>query len=533
MEPVTKSSLAGQSKEGATFISHIEDTTGDAKQIPEVVNVQGNPDFIQATTNGAPLNLLSKESLQLYLILLTACLNATASGFDGSIFGSINAMNQYQAYFRKEETGSSTGIIFAIYTIGSMVGAVFTGFVCDVFGRRAGMGIGAVIIMIGAVLIRGRFVLGLGISLGTSAAPTYAIELAPLQWRGRITGYYNTFFYSGSILATGVTYATTKDTSQLSWRLPLGLQCVPPVFILLGSFSIPESPRWLCSRGKHEEAARILAKYHGAGDMRHPMVQLELREFEESIAVQKMRSWWDWRDLVKTHNACWRIAMVALMSYGSQLSGNSVLTYYLPTMYTQLGVASTDRRLLLTFANSIVSCTGAVFGSATNDKIGRRTKLWVGSFVLAILFAAVTGFSSYFEHSRAPTSHAKSLSNAGIAFIFLFGCAYSFVYTPLTPTYCAETLDNHTRATGMGIHVIMNNTANFYNTYITAVAFKAIAWKYYLVFVCLNVVYGFAWYFCGMETKGRTMEQLQEVFDAPWPPKASLQKTRSRGLQCE
>lgn len=153
MEPVTKSSLAGQSKEGATFISHIEDTTGDAKQIPEVVNVQGNPDFIQATTNGAPLNLLSKESLQLYLILLTACLNATASGFDGSIFGSINAMNQYQAYFRKEETGSSTGIIFAIYTIGSMVGAVFTGFVCDVFGRRAGMGIGAVIIMIGAVLV--------------------------------------------------------------------------------------------------------------------------------------------------------------------------------------------------------------------------------------------------------------------------------------------------------------------------------------------------------------------------------------------
>lgn len=185
--------------------------------------------------------------------------------------------------------------------------------------------------------------------------------------------------------------------------------------------------------------------------------------------------------------------MVALMSYGSQLSGNSVLTYYLPTMYTQLGVASTDRRLLLTFANSIVSCTGAVFGSATNDKIGRRTKLWVGSFVLAILFAAVTGFSSYFEHSRAPTSHAKSLSNAGIAFIFLFGCAYSFVYTPLTPTYCAETLDNHTRATGMGIHVIMNNTANFYNTYITAVAFKAIAWKYYLVFVCLNVVYGECW----------------------------------------
>lgn len=122
------------------------------------------------------------------------------------------------------------------------------------------MGTGAIIIMVGAVvvtaaksdayLLAGRFVLGLGIALGTSAAPTYAIELAPPHWRGRITGYYNTFFYSGAILATGVTYATAKHHSNLAWRLPLGLQCIPPLFILTGSFLIPESPRWLCARYK-------------------------------------------------------------------------------------------------------------------------------------------------------------------------------------------------------------------------------------------------------------------------------------------
>lgn len=163
-------------------------------------------------------------------------------------------------------------------------------------------------------------------------------------------------------------------------------------------------------------------------------------------------------------------------------------------------------------------------GSATNDKIGRRTKLWVGSFVLAGLFAAVTGFSSQFSDDEAATKVNQSLSNAGVAFIFLFGCAYSFVYTPLTPTYCAESLDNHTRATGMGIHVIMNNTASFYNTYVTAVALQAITWKYYLIFVCLNVIYGFLWFFIGVETRGRTLEELQEVFDAPWPPRAALKK---------
>lgn len=109
--------------------------------------------------------------------------------------------------------------------------------------------------------------------------------------------------------------------------------------------------------------------------------------------------------------------MVAFMSYGSQLSGNSVLTYFLPNMYTQLGIIATDRRLLLTFANSIVSCTGAVAGSATNDKIGRRTKLWVGSFVLAGLFAAVTGFSSQFSNHQSASGASVSLSNAGVAMV--------------------------------------------------------------------------------------------------------------------
>lgn len=107
------------------------------------------------------------------------------------------------------------------------------------------------------------------------------------------------------------------------------------------------------------------------------------------------------------------MSMNLLMSVTSQLAGNSVLTYYMPSMYTVLGITSTERRLLLTFANSIVSCTGAVVGSATNDWMGRRTKLWTGSIALACLFACVTGFSSQFDGN--PEGFNISLSNAGVA----------------------------------------------------------------------------------------------------------------------
>ncbi|QUC19124.1 uncharacterized protein UV8b_03365 [Ustilaginoidea virens] len=503
----------------------------DRRDHGELTAIQGHARFYEAAT-AAPLSPWSKTSLQLYMILLVAALNATASGFDGSIFSSINAMDQYKAYFHHTELGSSTGIIMMIYTIGNMVGSLFTGPVCDQFGRRAGMMVASLLIMVGAsvqtaarndsYLLGGRFVLGFGVSIGTSSAPTYALELAPPQWRARVVGYYNTFFYTGSILAAGVAYASSKNSTELSFRLPLGLQLIPPLFIFTGAIFVPESPRWLTMKGKRDAAAAILAKYHGGGDIHHPMVRLEVREFEQSIELQKASGVWNYWALFHTRNARWRFAMMAFMSIFAQMAGNSVLTYYLPSMYKLLGIQTTEKRLLLTFMNSIVSCAGAVAGSATNDGIGRRTKLWVGSIALAGLFAGVTGFSSHFEDKTKPVSAA--LSNGGVAFIFLFGCAYSFVYTPLTATYCAEVLDTATRAKGMGIHVILSNCANLYNTYVTAIALEAIDWRYYLIFVGLNLLYGVVWFAFGVETRGRTLEEMDDVFNAKFPPRAALKK---------
>lgn len=223
-------------------------------------------------------------------------------------------------------------------------------------------------------------------------------------------------FYLGSILATGVAYASSKSPGELAFRLPLSLQIVPPLLIFIGALFVPESPRWLTMWGKQDQAAGILAKYHGGGDLNHPLVQLELHEFEANIELQKASSVWNYWALVNTRNARWRFAMMAFMFIFAQLSGNSVLTYYLPSMYKLLGVVSTERRLLLTFMNSIVSCAGAVAGSATNDRIGRRTKLWVGSLVLAALFGGVTGFSSQFGGQRQV---GIGVSNAGVAFVSL------------------------------------------------------------------------------------------------------------------
>lgn len=195
------------------------------------------------------------------------------------------------------------------------------------------------------------------------------------------------------------------------------------MFIFVGALFVPESPRWLTMWGQKEKAAAILAKYHGGGDMNHPVVQLELREFEAGIELQKSSSVWNYLGLLNSHNARWRFTMMAFMSVFAQLSGNSVLTYYLPSMYKLLGVKTPERKLLLTFANTIVSGAGAVAGSALNDAVGRRTKLWVGSIVLAGLFGGVTGFSSYFEGGKTDVS--STITNGGIAFVRII-CTFCF-----------------------------------------------------------------------------------------------------------
>ena len=81
-------------------------------------------------------------------------------------------------------------------------------------------------------------------------------------------------------------------SSEASWRIPLALQIIPATILLVFSYLLPESPRWLLAVGKNEEALAILAKYHGNGDPDSPLVQLEWKEFEESIKLDASDKRW-------------------------------------------------------------------------------------------------------------------------------------------------------------------------------------------------------------------------------------------------
>jgi MFS family permease len=153
-------------------------------------------------------------------ILLVSFLNATSSGFDGSLLGSINAEPQYLNFFDLKSVGSATGLVFILYNAASIIGCAFGGPIMDYFGRRRGMQSGCLFTLAGAALAAGsqtqeqfkvsRFLLGFGVILQTLSAPVYVTEIIPPQWRGRLGGFYNTFY-----VRSGLYYSFLYRTNNL------------------------------------------------------------------------------------------------------------------------------------------------------------------------------------------------------------------------------------------------------------------------------------------------------------------------------
>ncbi|KAH9482516.1 Lactose permease [Psilocybe cubensis] len=505
--------------------NEIENEKFHRSQNPEeaqntVVLQVANADYAAALATGPQLKATSLRSIQLFAIMLVAFMGSLSNGFDGSVMSAVNAMKQGEG----GGVGTTTAIIFGIYSIGSIAGVVIAGPVTDTFGRRGGM-VSAIVVTLAKdvpYLLGGRFVLGFGVAISTTAAPAYVVEMSPPQWRGRLTGLYNTFYYSGSILCTGITIATGKIDSAASWRIPLGIQAGPAAILLVFSFLLPESPRWLISVGRKDEARAILARYHGNDDPNAPLVLLEWKEYEEGVRLNASdKRWWDYSELFNNRNSRYRTFMMLLMGFFGQWSGNG-LGYFLPILFANTGVTSQNRLLTLNFANTLVSASGAVIGTSLTDKVGRRTMWFWGTLACAGMLAVVTGCTAKWGATGANPSGA----NAAIAFIFLFGFIYSITYTPLQALYPAECLDYNTRAKGMALYALAVSCASFVNTYAGPIALANITWKYYIVYIVWDLFECLVIWFCAVETKGRTLEELNEIFEDPNPVKASTRKLK-------
>ncbi|KAK6713158.1 hypothetical protein SNK05_007612 [Fusarium graminearum] len=123
---------------------------------------------------------------------------------------SINAMDPFHAFFNTEMQGASIGAVFALYSVGNILGCLVAAPASDFFGRRYGMIAGSVFVIVGTVIqavaqnvgtfMAGRLFLGFGCNIAVTAATIYLVEISYPSWRGTLTGLYNVFgWYIGSL----------------------------------------------------------------------------------------------------------------------------------------------------------------------------------------------------------------------------------------------------------------------------------------------------------------------------------------------
>ncbi|KAK0188147.1 general substrate transporter [Armillaria mellea] len=472
----------------------------------------------------------SLAAIQLYLIALVVCFCSGDNGFDGTVMGGINTMSQFQVFFGMKDDAAKTSIVFGIYTIGSITGTIPAAYLPDKYGRRFPMWIGNAILILGACMsanaksmkmfLVGRWLTGklacAGCACAGAAAKSYLAEISPAKYRGAYIGFLNSFYYIGQMAASGMMVSTGNYASDYSWRLPLYVQVIPAALNFFFVYFCPESPRWLHSVGRGHEARHILAKYHSAtGDPNSPLINLEMREIEEKIEIEGQdKRWWDFRPLFATRADRYRAYMVILIGSFGQLSGNGMITYFLPVLLENAGIESQSKRLTLNFVNSVTSYIGALGGAFTVDHFGRRRVLLTGTIAITAILAIGTGLLSKDDGNSAR-------ANAGIAFVYLFMVVFSYGWTSMQALYPAEVLGYQARAKGLAFLNICTQGSTLINTFGLPVALERIKWKTYLIFTIWDTFECVMIYFFVVETKGLTLEEISEVFEQPNPRKYS------------
>ena len=347
-----------------------------------------------------------------------------ANGYDNALFNALQILTTWQDYFG-HPTGSTLGLLGASANIGLESGVLIAPFFVDRFGRRWAVVIGAVMMIVGAALqvasnseaffLGGRILLGHGNAWTNNADAVMCMELAYPSQRAPISGSYNSVSNIGGIIAAFVTFGTyyIPGSSNWQWRLPLIFQVLPCIFQATLPFLGPESPRWLMQRGRNEEAFAILVKYHGGGDDKDPMVLYEYEEMLRIVEEDRInKQTWGYPALFNTPGMRRRTFTMMTLAMCGQMSGNGLISFYLSSVLTTIGITAKPTQLGINIGLSVVNFTFGFTGGFNSDRFGRRTIFLTSTTGIFFCFIAVTAGSAMYVQTQT-----QAAGNVVIAFI--------------------------------------------------------------------------------------------------------------------
>jgi len=474
-----------------------------------------------------------KPNLRLmYIWLFTCCMCVEAtSGFDSQLINTLQYAQAFHKYFGKGRMVEDKyaiepgllGFINSSYQLGSVFAVPIAPWFGQRFGRRWSIMAGSLIMVVGALIqgfaqhvamyIIARMILGAGILFCIISGAALLGELGHPKERAILTSLFNSSYFIGQILASAIALRTTDIANDWAWRVPSLLQICPSLLQIATVFLLPESPRYLLSKDREEEAAAILIKYHAEGDANSPLAQAELVQIRETIRTEMEVSKQSWMDLFRTSGLRRRIVITAFIGLFTQLSGNTLISYYSSVLFHMMGYTTNYATTRINLAYACWSLLNATIIALIVTRFPRRVMYMTSALLMCACFTAMT---ISLQRIHFATDMGAKNTAAGIAalfFYFAFSPCYNIGNNALTYTYLVELWPYSHRSRGIGVQQIFGKLAGFFSTNVNSIALDAIKWKYMAIY-CGWIFFEFLIiYLLYPETSGRTLEELAFLFE--------------------
>lgn len=395
----------------------------------------------------------------------------------------------------------------------AMFGAMFAQYFSDDCGRRFTFMVAAIGFIVGIfimilsnsyeILLFGRAFVGLGLGVGLAVDPMYIAEISPAQHRGKLVTYSEIAINVGIVLgfASGLILAPLDNDRE--WRAMFLIGAIMPIIMILLVLTVmPESPRWLVSKGRTDEAKVILQKVYPPDFD----VDFVVADIEEAIEREKEAEHaFGWGIVLHPTPAFRRMLMVGVgTAVAQQAVGIDAIQYYLLDVIEDAHVASSTGESLILIFLGLVKLIFIFVGGRLFDRRGRRPLLFVSLIGMSVATLVISiGFFVNLKNSGGATI-------LGLAVYLAF---FSIGMGPGAWLVPSEVFTTSIRGKAMSVATFMNRaTATLMSSTFLSTA-NAMGWGgfFFMLSVICLVVLGFLVKYLP-ETKGRSLEDMSVYF---------------------
>lgn len=428
------------------------------------------------------------------LISLIAAFGGLLFGFDIAIVaGTIPFLDEYFS-LSEAQLGWTVSSLY----IGCIAGSFLTGHFTDKFGRKKPLIFSAAIFLVSSIfmgwapnlsmLIFWRIVAGVGVGAASMLSPLYIAEVSPANVRGKMVSINQLTIVIGILIAYFSNYILAGVENNWRWMFTSG--AVPSALFLVSVFFVPESPRWLTSKGFTQKAKNIIAKI------------IDEKEAENEIsAIQKTlknETKGSFSDLF-AKGVGFVVLLGITIAVFQQISGANAVFFYAPKIFEKAGMNVQDQlfqQLLIGGINLVFT----ILAMQLVDRVGRKKLMLFGSFMMAFWLVLISicfkfeFFSGYWL----------------TAMVLAFVATYATTLAPVTWVYISEIFPTRIRGTAISLATGMLWVACFLLTLLFPILIERLnAPQTFLLFALICLIYFFILLKFAPETKGKTLEELE------------------------